>query len=79
MNKFTRRELLKAGGTAGGLLILGISLPGCTKRPDTNGAIMSFEPNLFVSMDADGLVSITVSRSEMGQGVHTSFAADRRR
>ncbi len=70
MHKLTRRELLKAGGSAGGLLILGVSLPGCTRQPPTNGA---FEPNLFVSMDADGSVTITVSRSEMGQGVRTSL------
>ena len=70
MHKLTRRELLQAGGTTGGLLILGISLPGCIRQPATNGP---FEPNLFVSMDADGSVTITVSRSEMGQGVRTSL------
>jgi isoquinoline 1-oxidoreductase beta subunit len=73
MNKLTRRELLKAGGTAGGLLIIGVSLPGCTRKIETGTANASFEPNLFVSMDSDGSVTITVSRAEMGQGVRTSL------
>jgi isoquinoline 1-oxidoreductase beta subunit len=73
MNKLTRRELLKAGGSAGGLLIIGISVPGCTKQSSTNSIDQSLEPNVFVSMDADGSVTITVSRSEMGQGVRTSL------
>ncbi|MDA0993048.1 MAG: molybdopterin-dependent oxidoreductase [Proteobacteria bacterium] len=73
MNKLTRRELLKAGGTAGGLLIIGVSLPGCSNRPGTNNAAATFQPNVFVSMDTNGLVTITVSRSEMGQGVRTSL------
>jgi isoquinoline 1-oxidoreductase beta subunit len=76
MNKLTRRELLKAGGSAGGLLIIGVSVPGCTQRPGSNGSIdgsTPFQPNVFVAMDADGLVTITVSRSEMGQGVRTSL------
>ena len=73
MNKLTRRELLKAGGSAGGLLIIGISVPGCSKQTGTTRANLSFEPNLFVSMEADGSVTITVSRAEMGQGVRTSL------
>jgi isoquinoline 1-oxidoreductase beta subunit len=34
----------------------------------------SLEPNAFVKLDPDGLVTITVSKSEMGQGVRTSLA-----
>jgi len=33
-----------------------------------------FEPNLFVHIDPDGLVTLTIHRSEMGQGVRTSLA-----
>jgi isoquinoline 1-oxidoreductase beta subunit len=33
-----------------------------------------FEPNLFVRVDTDGSVRLTVHRSEMGQGVRTALA-----
>ncbi len=33
----------------------------------------SFSLNPFVSIDADGLVTITVNKSEMGQAVYTSL------
>jgi len=74
VRKLTRREVLKAGGSAGGLLVLGVSVPGCSK-PGTPARQASgpFEPNVFVSIDSDGSVLITVSRSEMGQGVRTSL------
>jgi isoquinoline 1-oxidoreductase beta subunit len=76
MNKLTRRELLKIGGSASGLLVIGLTVPGCSKQPTPNGTKVvntAFEPNVFVAMDAEGSVTITVSRSEMGQGVRTSL------
>ena len=33
-----------------------------------------FEPNLFVRVDTDGSVTLTIHRSEMGQGVRTALA-----
>jgi isoquinoline 1-oxidoreductase beta subunit len=76
MNKLTRREILKIGGSASGLLVIGLTVPGCSKQPTSNGTKVAntpLEPNVFVAMDADGSVTITVSRSEMGQGVRTSL------
>jgi isoquinoline 1-oxidoreductase beta subunit len=73
VHKVSRRELLKAGGAAGGLLIFGIGPAACTKRSADTDLAGPFEPNVFVSMSADGAVEITVSRSEMGQGVRTSL------
>lgn len=70
--KISRRDLLKATGAAGGLLTLGVCLPGCGPRQagSTRGG---FTPGVFVDFGADGNVVITVSRSEMGQGVRTSL------
>ncbi|MBI3259936.1 MAG: xanthine dehydrogenase family protein molybdopterin-binding subunit [Ignavibacteriae bacterium] len=34
----------------------------------------SFEPNVWVKVDPDGTTTITVAKSEMGQGVRTSLA-----
>lgn len=36
--------------------------------------IPPFEPNLFVRIDPDGLVTLTIHRSEMGQGARTTLA-----
>jgi isoquinoline 1-oxidoreductase beta subunit len=73
VHKISRRELLQAGGAAGGLLVLGIGPVACTEQSADSGPGGPFEPNVFVSMAADGGVVITVSRSEMGQGVRTSL------
>jgi isoquinoline 1-oxidoreductase beta subunit len=69
--KLSRRDVLKATGAAGGLLTLGIVLPGCERKTGPKGD--GFTPNIFVSFHSDGDVVITVSRSEMGQGVRTSL------
>ncbi|MDH4108613.1 MAG: molybdopterin-dependent oxidoreductase [Gammaproteobacteria bacterium] len=74
MRKVSRRELLQATGAAGGLLALGVYVPGCQQRPSPgNVGSTGFKPNVFVAFDASGDVTITVSRSEMGQGVRTSL------
>ena len=70
--KLSRRDVLKATGAAGGLLTLGIILPGCEAKRGASSTA-SFTPNVFVDFHADGDVVITVSRSEMGQGVRTSL------
>jgi isoquinoline 1-oxidoreductase beta subunit len=33
-----------------------------------------FQPNLWIRIDADGLVHLTIHKCEMGQGVHTALA-----
>ncbi len=71
--KLSRRDVLKATGAVGGVFALGVCLPGCQSRPGLTAATESFAPNLFVTFSPDGDVIITVSRSEMGQGVRTSL------
>ena len=67
--KLSRRAFVRAGGSAGALLVFGLRVgPGEAAAPATVLA-----PNLFVSMDARGAVFITVSRGEMGQGVRTAL------
>ncbi|MDT7547925.1 MAG: isoquinoline 1-oxidoreductase subunit beta, partial [Actinomycetota bacterium] len=72
--------------SATGALVVGSYVTGCTthgaKRRASAGPTMTpsavasqaFEPNLFVRIDPDGTVTLTVHRSEMGQGVRTSLA-----
>jgi hypothetical protein len=52
--------------------------PGPTESPEATAApslpqIDRLEPNLYVTIDSQGSVTITVPRSEMGQGVRTAL------
>lgn len=75
-----RRRTLLAGLPLGSL-VLGIGLPGLADAADEpkkyGGDGMPHgvqdSPRIFVSIAPDGLVSILVNRSEMGQGVRTSL------
>ena len=76
----SRRTFLKTVPALSGL-VLGVGLPGLTHGADEpkkyggdsmpNG--LQDSPKIFVAIGADGIVSITVHRSEMGQGVRTSM------
>ncbi len=71
ISKVTRRDFLTAVGIAAGGLTLMAGrtrlLSAATKPAD------AFSPNVFVTLKNDGTVVITVSRSEMGQGVRTAL------
>lgn len=67
-----RREFLKLCGTAGAGLILGIRL-GLDEALASEPASATFTPNAFLGIDAEGLTTIWVARSELGQGVHTAL------
>ncbi|MEX1138187.1 MAG: xanthine dehydrogenase family protein molybdopterin-binding subunit [Bacteroidota bacterium] len=64
----TRRDFIKVTAVTGGGFLLGFRLL-------SNGEPASpadFAPNVFVKIAADNTITITVHRSEMGQGVWTS-------
>ena len=64
----TRREFLALTGITTSGLMLGACLPdGKANHGD------GVRPNLFVAIDPDGMVTLTCSRSEMGQGVRTGM------
>lgn len=70
----SRRSFLAALGIGGGGLVLGVAFDG-TAALDTVFAAESagsFAPNVFVSIDPSGLVTLMSHRSEMGQGIQTS-------
>ena len=73
VRKLSRRDILKAGSVASGLLVFGIGPGGCSRQTPPAQDVEDFVPNVFVAFKADGNVEITVSRSEMGQGVRTSL------
>lgn len=65
----SRRSMLKTTAVAGVGLVIGCRI-GSTKEDQSK----SFAPNVFVRITPDGMVTITVSKSDMGQGVRTSLA-----
>lgn len=61
-----RREVLAASVLGGGALVLGVLLPHTSPGPP-------FVPNAWLSIGGDGSVTLTVAKSEMGQGVSTAL------
>ena len=84
----SRRGFLTASATAGGGLLLGFELLGCSKRSRSSapagatGAATSTgqapaqgaQLNAWIEIAPDDTVTFLVHESEMGQGVLTSFA-----
>ena len=68
----SRRSFLKIVSVGGASFALGCYSPAMLLEEGDGGA--SLVANAFVQVDPDGKVTITVSRSEMGQGVRTSLA-----
>jgi isoquinoline 1-oxidoreductase beta subunit len=68
-----RRDFMKVVSMAGTGLVLGFYLP--TKEEELLAVEPAeiFSPNAFLSIDASGTVTITVAKSEMGQGVRTAL------
>ena len=66
-----RRDFLKVtvAGTSGLVLGLHLSSSIAEAAPAEN-----FEPNVWISIDPTGAVTITVAKQEMGQGVLTSLS-----
>src|SRR5262249_27333687 len=67
----TRRTLLK-GGLVGAGLCVGFRLPGRGAAPADAQTTGVFAPNQWLKIDRDGLVTITNSVPEMGQGSMTT-------
>lgn len=62
-----RRAFLQVSGSLGAGLVLGFRLP------DARG-VLPFAPNAWVRVDTDGSVTVTIDKSEMGEGNHTALA-----
>ena len=67
-----RRSFLKTGGAAAAGLCLPLHLGGCGGEPPP-AATAEFAPDAWLRIGADGLVTVVVDRSEMGQGVLTAL------
>ena len=71
IQNISRRDFLKTTGTAGALVIGANFVPGGLVKEAQAQAVA--KPNLFVSIEGDGMVTITCSRAEMGQGARTGI------
>src|SRR5882724_1515773 len=70
-----RRAVLKAGAAAGGALLLGFYLPvgqGASRQAPVGA--QGFEPNAFIRIDRQGVVTLVMPQVEMGQGIYTAVA-----
>lgn len=67
----SRRDFLKVAGATGAGLVFGLNLEA-KPRPGETGKV-TFRPNAFLAVRPDGIVQITVPKTEMGQGVRTAL------
>ncbi len=72
MTTLSRRGFLQVTAATGGGLLLTVALPGCRPKTAKNGDAL--DPSVFVRINPDNTVVITIAKSEMGQGVRTSLA-----
>ena len=66
----SRRAFLKTTAIGGASLIIGFN----GSRLFAADAPNEFKPNGWVRIDGDGTVTLTIGKSEMGQGVRTAWA-----
>ncbi|MEW5806284.1 MAG: xanthine dehydrogenase family protein molybdopterin-binding subunit [Acidobacteriota bacterium] len=69
----SRRDFIRVVSMSGSGLLLAFHIPAIASINSSEAPSESFEPNAFLRIDKDGRVTITVARSEMGQGVLTSI------
>jgi isoquinoline 1-oxidoreductase beta subunit len=69
----TRREFLRSAGEFGGALVITFHLPprGASAAVQTQAALT---PNGWLRIAHDGTVTLTLDKSELGQGTHTALA-----
>lgn len=83
-----RRDFLKVSAAAGAGLVIGIYLPGCrgedtvapgptptgTSEPEaTERLTIEVQPSAYLRIDSNGVVTVTVHKPEVGQGVRTAL------
>jgi len=70
IQKLSRRTFMKSAGLASSSLVIGMQFSSVSAST-TKGDL--FSPDVFISMEKDGTVTIISHRSEMGQGIRSSL------
>lgn len=71
--KHTRREFIKVVSVSGGGLILATYIPFNNLFAKAGDDPKIFSPSVYLKIDSNGVVTVIVHRSEMGQGVKTAL------
>src|SRR5262249_368589 len=69
----SRRDFLKTAAFGSTALLIGFDCSRLFGAVESSAA-GSFAPNNWIRIDADGIVTLTIGKCEMGQGVRTSLA-----
>jgi isoquinoline 1-oxidoreductase beta subunit len=72
--KTTRRDFLKISTAAGGGLLVSFSLAGANTASAETDEKEDFEPNAWLSISSDDVITIQVASAEMGQGIMTGIS-----
>ncbi|KQV58090.1 twin-arginine translocation pathway signal protein [Duganella sp. Root198D2] len=70
----SRRDFLRSAVQAAAGLTLALYLPGTQAAAPSAAAVPEFEPNAFVRIGTDGMVTVIAKHVEMGQGAYTGLA-----
>jgi isoquinoline 1-oxidoreductase beta subunit len=73
IDKIDRRDFLRLTGLGASGLMLTAALPSFAAGHQLDDETNPFSPNVFLSIDTNGDITIVASRSEMGQGIRTSL------
>jgi len=69
IQKIDRRTFLKATGITATGIVLGLQMIGCSPSKSST----PFSPNVYLTINPDGLVVIVAHRQEMGTGIRTGL------
>ncbi len=72
LHPLNRREFLKVGVAAGGGMLVGIYLPQLNSS-ETVSRTEVFQPNAFLRIGTDDMITVILGKSEMGTGIYTSL------
>lgn len=73
MKKLTRREFVKVVGLSGSGLLIAAYVPSSIAGAMQDDKPTIFSPSVYLQIDSNGIVTVFVHRTEMGQGVQTSL------
>jgi len=78
-NVVTRRTFLASSASAGLVMGLGITLPGCSAEEAAtdiaaSGGSQLFTPSIWFEIDSSGAIVVNMPKAEMGQHVGTALA-----
>ncbi len=74
INKLNRRSFIKVSSATGGGLLFGFNwFISSQATAGTSASAAAFEPNAFIKISPEGIVTLMAPNPEIGQGVKTAF------